>query len=222
MDPNTQDENSYDYVFKIVIVGDSGVGKTNLLGRFVHDTFDLSSKSTIGLDLNIKNMKVKDKLVRVQLWDTAGQERYRSITKRYYRGSVGALLVYDITRHDTFEDIIRWLNEIRMNDAHPETVIMLVGNKSDLEQDQRAVSQDEAAKFAKDHGLMFMETSALDRSNVNDAFDTLIHQIFDKLSSRLTTLSDKQAMLMRGETIKLDHTPSSATTGPGNQNGCAC
>lgn len=82
MDPNTQDENSYDYVFKIVIVGDSGVGKTNLLGRFVHDTFDLSSKSTIGLDLNIKNMKVKDKLVRVQLWDTAGQERYRSITKR--------------------------------------------------------------------------------------------------------------------------------------------
>lgn len=141
----------------------------------------------------------------------------------YYRGSVGALLVYDITRHDTFEDIIRWLNEIRMNDAHPETVIMLVGNKSDLEQDQRAVSQEEAAKFAKDHGLMFMETSALDRSNVNDAFDTLIHQIFDKLSSRLTTLSDKQAMLMRGETIKLDHTPSSTTTtATGNQNGCAC
>ena len=148
------------------------------------------------------------------------REESSSCIHRYYRGSVGALLVYDMTRHDTFEDIIRWLNEIRMNDAHPETVIMLVGNKSDLEQ-ERAVSQDEAAKFAKDQGLMFMETSALDKSNVNDAFDTLIHQIFDKLSSRLTTLSDKQAMLMRGETIKLDHTPSS-TTAPGNQNGCAC
>ncbi|KAI8141520.1 rab11 protein [Fennellomyces sp. T-0311] len=210
-----EQENSYDYVFKLVVVGSSGVGKTNLLGRFVHDTFELASKSTIGLDLNIKTMTIKDKKVRVQIWDTAGQERYRSITKRYYRGAVGALLVYDITRHDTFEDIPRWLGELRLNDAHAECCALLVGNKSDLS-DERAVAHDEALQYAEKNGLMFMETSALDRTNVDKAFESLVHTIFDKLSNRLTTLGDKQAMMMRGEAIKLEHTPQSSS------NKCAC
>ncbi|KAI9245122.1 rab11 protein [Phascolomyces articulosus] len=213
-----QEENSYDYVFKLVVVGASGVGKTNLLGRFVHDTFELASKSTIGLDLNIKTMTINNKRVRVQIWDTAGQERYRSITKRYYRGAVGALLVYDITRHDTFEDIPRWLGELRLNDAHPESKVILIGNKSDLK-DQRAVTQEEAKTYAEQNGLMFMETSALDKTNVDQAFETLVHQIFDKLSKRLTTLGDKQAKMMRGEAIQLDHVPVSSGNGSSS---CSC
>ncbi|KAG2221540.1 hypothetical protein INT45_004534 [Circinella minor] len=212
-----QEENSYDYVFKLVVVGASGVGKTNLLGRFVNDTFELASKSTIGLDLNIKTMTINDKRVRVQVWDTAGQERYRSITKRYYRGAVGALLVYDITRHDTFEDIPRWLGELRLNDAHPDSIIMLVGNKSDLN-NERTVTQEEAKTYAEQNGLMFMETSALDRTNVDQAFETLVHQIFNKLSGRLTTLGDKQAKMLRGEAIKLDHAPSTSN----NSTNCSC
>ncbi|KAI9492802.1 Rab11 family GTPase putative [Zychaea mexicana] len=216
----TEEENSYDYVFKLVVVGASGVGKTNLLGRFVHDTFELATKSTIGLDLNIKTMTIDDKRVRVQVWDTAGQERYRSITKRYYRGAVGALLVYDITRHDTFEDIPRWLGELRLNDAHPDSIVMLVGNKSDLAEDQRAVPQDEATQYAEENKLLFMETSALDRTNVDKAFETLVYQIFKKMSGRLTTLGDKQAMMMRGEAIKLDHAPGA--NGSSAANTCSC
>ncbi|KAI7893642.1 Rab11A, rab family GTPase [Mucor mucedo] len=214
-----EDESSYDYVFKLVVVGDSGVGKTNLLGRFVHDTFDFASKSTIGLDLTIKNMVVKGKRVRAQIWDTAGQERYRSITKRYYRGSVGALLVYDITKRDSFSGISRWLNELRINEAHPDSIIMLIGNKSDLEKD-RAVTQEEAMDYAKKNGLMFMETSALDNVNVETAFETLIYNIFDKLSGKLTTMDDKRAEIMRGQAIQLS-TPAD-NNGGNKSSSCAC
>lgn len=154
----------------------------------------------------------------------------------YYRGSVGALLVYDITKHDTFEgkkksktrfctdllllDIPRWLGEIKLNDAHPELRIMLIGNKSDLAE-KRAVSQEEAKKYAESNGLMFMETSALDSSNVDVAFQTLVRNIFDKLSQQMMTTGDKQAKLMRGEAISLSHTDSSQLNEK-DKNRCAC
>lgn len=202
-----------------MIVGDSGVGKTNLLGRFVNDSFDFSSKSTIGLDLSIVNMTIQGKRVRAQLWDTAGQERYRSITKRYYRGSVGALVVYDITKRDSFASISRWLDEFNINEAHPESIIMLVGNKSDLEK-SRAISEEEAKAFAEKNGLMFMETSALDSTNVKNAFESLIHNIFDKLSSKLATLDDKKAEIMRGQAIQLSAPVESSENSKSSS--CAC
>ncbi|GAA5812994.1 hypothetical protein MFLAVUS_006460 [Mucor flavus] len=213
-----EDENSYDYVFKLVVVGDSGVGKTNLMSRFVHDTFDFASKSTIGLDLTIKNMVVKDKRVRAQIWDTAGQERYRSITKRYYRGSVGALLVYDITKRESFTSISRWLNELKINEAHPDSIIMLIGNKSDLDS-KRKVSQQEAMDYAESNGLMFMETSALESINVEKAFESLIVNIFDKISSKLTTMDDKRAEIMRGQAIELGSPTSNEAR---KSSSCAC
>jgi small GTP-binding protein len=215
-----EDESSYDYVFKLVVVGDSGVGKTNLLGRFVNDVFDFSSKSTIGLDLSIKNMVINDKRVRVQIWDTAGQERYRSITKRYYRGSVGALLVYDITKRDSFKSISRWLEELKLNEAHPESIIMLIGNKSDLET-KRVVTGQEALNYSELNNLMFMETSALNSINVEKAFDSLIQNIYDKLSTKLTTLDDKKAEMIRGQAIQLT-TPTDSTTTTKPSNSCVC
>ncbi|KAF1807125.1 P-loop containing nucleoside triphosphate hydrolase protein [Mucor lusitanicus] len=215
-----QEESSYDYVFKLVVVGDSGVGKTNLLGRFVHDTFDFASKSTIGLDLTIKNMEIKGKRVRAQIWDTAGQERYRSITKRYYRGSVGALLVYDITKRESFDNLGRWLNELRINEAHPDSLVMLVGNKSDLDS-QRTVTQEEAMNYAEKNGLMFMETSALESTNVEKAFESLIHNIFDKLSGKLATMDDKKAEIMKGQAIQIS-APLDSSSKNSHSNSCTC
>ncbi|KAI8985099.1 ras-domain-containing protein [Pilobolus umbonatus] len=214
---NSSEESSYDYVFKLVIIGDSGVGKTNLLNRFVHDKFEYSSKSTIGLDLTIKNMNVKGKRIRAQIWDTAGQERYRSITKRYYRGSVGALLVYDISKRESFDNVSRWLSEIRSNESHPDVVVMLFGNKSDLES-TREVSQEEARGYSEANNLMFMETSALDNINVELAFNTLIFHIYDKISSKLTTIDDKKVELRKGQSIQLTAPVNTDTS----SQGCAC
>jgi len=172
---------NHDYLFKVVIIGDSGVGKTNLLSRFTRDEFSLDSKSTIGVDFATKFINVDDKLIKAQLWDTAGQDRYRAITAAYYRGAVGALLVYDITRKGTYENLLRWLKELR-DFADTKAVIMLVGNKSDLKH-IRAVSTDEATAFSAANGLSFIETSALDASNVDVAFQTVVKDIYHIVSS---------------------------------------
>merc|ERR1711976_1156470 len=153
-------DDEYDYLFKVVLIGDSGVGKSNLLSRFTRNEFNLESKSTIGVEFATRSIKVDTKTIKAQIWDTAGQERYRAITSAYYRGAVGALLVYDISKQVTFEDLERWLLELR-DHADPNIVIMLVGNKGDL-RPLRAVGQADALAFAEKHNLSFIETSALD------------------------------------------------------------
>uniref|UniRef100_A0A7N8YA93 Ras-related protein Rab-25 n=1 Tax=Mastacembelus armatus TaxID=205130 RepID=A0A7N8YA93_9TELE len=139
-------DDEYDYLFKVVLIGDSGVGKSNLLSRFTRNEFNLESKSTIGVEFATRSIQVDGKTVKAQIWDTAGQERYRAITSAYYRGAVGALLVYDIAKHLTYENVERWLKELR-DHADSNIVIMLVGNKSDLRH-LRAVPTDEARAFA--------------------------------------------------------------------------
>uniref|UniRef100_A0A673VRC0 Ras-related protein Rab-25 n=1 Tax=Salmo trutta TaxID=8032 RepID=A0A673VRC0_SALTR len=129
----------------VVLIGDSGVGKSNLLSRFTRNEFNLESKSTIGVEFATRSIQVDGKTVKAQIWDTAGQERYRAITSAYYRGAVGALLVYDIAKHLTYENVERWLKELR-DHADSNIVIMLVGNKSDLRH-LRAVPTDEARTF---------------------------------------------------------------------------
>nr|CAD1834314.1 unnamed protein product [Ananas comosus var. bracteatus] len=121
-------DDDYDYLFKVVLIGDSGVGKSNLLSRFTRNEFSLESKSTIGVEFATRSIHVDDKVVKAQIWDTAGQERYRAVTSAYYRGAVGALVVYDVTRHITFENVERWLKELR-DHTDANIVIMLVGNK---------------------------------------------------------------------------------------------
>jgi Ras-related protein Rab-11A len=162
----------YDFLFKVVLIGDSGVGKSNLLSRFTRNEFNLDSKSTIGVEFATRSIQVDAKTIKAQIWDTAGQERYRAITSAYYRGAVGALLVYDISKHQTYENVTRWLKELR-DHADSNIVIMLVGNKSDLRH-LRAVPTEEAKQFASENNLSFIETSALDASNVELAFQNIL------------------------------------------------
>uniref|UniRef100_A0A7N8Y8M4 RAB11a, member RAS oncogene family, like n=1 Tax=Mastacembelus armatus TaxID=205130 RepID=A0A7N8Y8M4_9TELE len=172
----------YDIIEKLVLIGDSGVGKSNLLSRFTRNEFNLESKSTIGVEFATRSIQVEGKTIKAQIWDTAGQERYRAITSAYYRGAVGALLVYDIAKHLTYENAERWLKELQ-DHADSNIVIMLVGNKSDLRH-LRAVPTDEAKAFAEKHGLSFLETSALDSSNVELAFQTILTAIYNIVSQR--------------------------------------
>jgi Ras-related protein Rab-11A len=159
-----------------VIIGDSGVGKSNLLSRFTRNEFHLDSKSTIGVEFATRSISHDGKIIKAQIWDTAGQERYRAITSAYYRGAVGALLVYDISKRLTFENVERWLKELRTH-ADPSIVVMLVGNKCDLKHLQ-AVITDDAKSFAEQNNLAFIETSAMDSTNVDVAFETILIEIY--------------------------------------------
>lgn len=176
-------EDEYDYLFKVVLIGDSGVGKSNLLSRFTRNEFNLESKSTIGVEFATKSIQIDSKTIKAQIWDTAGQERYRAITSAYYRGAVGALLVYDISKRITYDNVSRWLKELR-DHADANIVIMLVGNKKDLRH-MRQVQTEESKEFCKQQKLFFIETSALADSNVTTAFETILKEIY-RLVSRKT------------------------------------
>ncbi|KAJ3685624.1 hypothetical protein LUZ61_014788 [Rhynchospora tenuis] len=175
-------DHEYDYLFKIVLIGDSGVGKSNILSRFTRNEFCLESKSTIGVEFATRTLQIEGKTIKAQIWDTAGQERYRAITSAYYRGAVGALLVYDITKKQTFDNVQRWLRELR-DHADSNIVIMLAGNKSDLTH-LRAVQLEEAQAMAEKEGLSFLETSALEATNVENAFQTILSEIYQIISKK--------------------------------------
>jgi len=162
-----------DYSIKIVVVGDSGVGKSNILTRYAQDEFNQDSKATVGVELYTKTYKISDKVVKVHLWDTAGQERYKSVTAAYYRGAKGAMIVYDITRPESFNNVDKWFNEIR-EFGEKNVQLLLVGNKSDLKH-LRAVDNPKALEKAETLGIPLMETSALDSTFVNEAFKKLVH-----------------------------------------------
>jgi small GTP-binding protein len=176
------DAGDADFLVKIVLIGDSGVGKTNLFSQFTRDHFNPESKSTIGVEFATKILSVEGKTVKAQIWDTAGQERYRAITSAYYRGAIGAMLLYDITAAPTFASLSRWLKELREN-VNPDILVILVGNKSDLS-DKRAVSTDEGIGFSKSQSLLFIETSARDATNVQEAFTSLITEVVKKLARK--------------------------------------
>ena len=173
------DEENYDLIFKLVLIGDSGVGKTNILTRYTKNEFSLATQATVGVEFGSKIIKKNDKLIKLQIWDTAGQERYKSITSAYYKGSKGAFVVYDISRKPTFENVDKWIGELKTN-ASEDVLIMLVGNKSDLE-DKREVQIDETKKKAEQHKIAFCETSALKGNNIEQAFDSLIDEIAKKV-----------------------------------------
>lgn len=169
---------SYDYLLKIVLIGDCNVGKTNLISRFTRNEFNAQSQSTIGVEFSTKSITFDGNVVKSQVWDTAGQERYRSITNAYYRGAVGALVVYDITKKQSFESVQRWVQEVK--DHTEEIQIMVVGNKLDLALN-RQVPVEEAKNYAMENGFHYIETSAYTSKNVEEAFKQLISGIYDKL-----------------------------------------
>ncbi|KAL9322360.1 hypothetical protein ACSQ67_010413 [Phaseolus vulgaris] len=284
-------DDEYDYLFKLVLIGDSGVGKSNLLSRFTRNEFNLESKSTIGVEFATKSLNIDAKVIKAQIWDTAGQERigvlllwygvcgfvcfefvygigirdfffsfehavnwvakdvchwklardnvcgqncfqreldlfsdneakplnddglswehflkfwYRAITSAYYRGAVGALLVYDVTRRATFENAARWLKELR-DHTDPNIVVMLIGNKSDLRH-LVAVPTEDGKSFAERESLYFMETSALEATNVENAFTEVLSQIYRIVSRRAVEAGDNgssSTVPSKGQTINV-------------------
>jgi len=179
------DENVYDHLYKVVLVGDATVGKTHLLSRYIKGTLPKAPTATIGVEFATRTVPLAvGGTVKAQIWDTAGQERYRAITSAHYRRAVGALLVYDITKQNTFQNCLKWMEELRQN-AEPDIVIMLVGNKLDLvEKDpsSRQVNQDVAQEFARQHTLLFAESSAVTSHNVKHIFEHLLQEIYNQTS----------------------------------------
>lgn len=170
---------SHKYIFKYIIIGDMSVGKSCLMQRFTEQRFRKDLPHTIGVEFGTTVVDVNGELVKLQIWDTAGQERFRSVTRGYYRGAAAALLVYDVTRRDTFAHVGTWLQDARAN-TNAHTVIILVGNKSDLEED-REVSFEEAQSFAEENNLLFLECSALSGVNVEEAFIAAAGRIHEKV-----------------------------------------
>ena len=172
------DKKDYNYLFKTLILGDSFVGKTNMLKRFLHDEFDINTKETVGVEFGSKNFIMEgNDIVKAQIWDTAGQERYRSVTKAYYKGAKGALLVYDISRKSTFENIDNWLLDLKTN-GDKNILIILIGNKADL-LEKREVSIEEAQTKAEQYNIAFLETSAKTGDNIVKAFTELVTQVYN-------------------------------------------
>lgn len=196
-------EQSEDYLFKIVLIGDSAVGKSNFLSRYTKNEFSPNSKATIGVEFQTKTLEIDKKEIKAQIWDTAGQERFRAVTSAYYRGAVGALLVYDISRRQTFQNICRWLEELRMH-TDAGIVTMLVGNKCDLKE-AREVLVDDGMALAQSENLFFMETSALDSTNVSVAFQTIVKEIYNVTSRKVLSFDEQkpETTLTNRKTLKL-------------------
>eukprot|EP01107_Rhizomastix_libera_P018625 TRINITY_DN985_c0_g1_i2.p1 TRINITY_DN985_c0_g1~~TRINITY_DN985_c0_g1_i2.p1 ORF type:complete len:245 (+),score=19.55 TRINITY_DN985_c0_g1_i2:111-737(+) len=171
----------YDYLFKFIVIGDASTGKSCMLHRFIENKFKREATHTIGVEFGSKIVEVGGKRVKLQIWDTAGQERFRSVTRSYYRGAAGALLVYDITNRDSFSHISSWLKDARAL-ASPDTVTMLSGNKID-KNDLREITFLEASQFSQENDLMFVETSAATGEGVDEVFLKCARTILSKITS---------------------------------------
>ena len=173
-----------DIVYKVLLLGDSTVGKTCFLLRYCDKTFQDAHLSTIGLDYRVKTMTLKNnKNIKLQIWDTAGQDRFRAITKNYYKGANGIILIYDVTNLQTYENVKNWITQIR-EETNPNVVIYLAGNKIDIPEEERVVKTEEGKEIADEYKLQFKETSAKDGINVNEVFQELVEKI-DEVNSKL-------------------------------------
>ena len=172
------EEENYEMMFKVVLVGDSFVGKTNIMSKYLKNEFHEDSKATVGVEFGSKQFKVEGHLVKAQIWDTAGQERYKAITSAYYKGAKGAFVVYDITRRSSFESVEKWFNDL-MSTADKKVTIVVIGNKCDLE-DHRQISKEEGQEKANKLQVAFLETSAFSGENVDKAFEMMVNEIYKK------------------------------------------
>ncbi len=194
-----EDEN-YEMMFKVVLVGDSFVGKTNIMSKYLKNEFHEDSKATVGVEFGSKQFTIEGHSVKAQIWDTAGQERYKAITSAYYKGAKGAFIVYDITRKNSFESVERWVSDV-ISVADKKITIILIGNKSDLE-DQRQVTKEEAEEKATKLEIAFMETSALSGDNLEKAFEKMMNEVFQKCHEEMLADGDLD-IIPGGEDINL-------------------
>ncbi|XP_058214904.1 ras-related protein RABD1 isoform X1 [Rhododendron vialii] len=193
--------NEYDYLFKLLLIGDSSVGKSCLLLRFADDSYVDSYISTIGVDFKIRTVELEGKTSKLQIWDTAGQERFRTITSSYYRGAHGIIIVYDVTEMESFNNVKQWLSEIDRY-ANDTVCKLLVGNKSDLVEN-RVVDTQTAKAFADELGIPFLETSAKDSINVEQAFLTMAAEIKRKMGNQPSAnMKSTGSVQIKGEPIQ--------------------
>ncbi|CBY21653.1 unnamed protein product [Oikopleura dioica] len=177
---NDATDQNFDYMFKLLIIGNSAVGKTSFLFRYADDSYTSAFVSTVGIDFKVKTVQRNNKRVKLQIWDTAGQERYRTITTAYYRGAMGFILMYDITNEDSFNAVQDWATQIKTY-SWDSAKVMLVANKADME-NERVVSTERGEELARQLGFDFFETSAKENLNVAQSFDRLVDVICDKMA----------------------------------------
>lgn len=187
-------------LFKIILIGDSSTGKTNILSQYLSNKFDHNTKATIGVEFGGKSFVINGDNVKAQIWDTAGQERYKSITNAYYKGAQGAFIVYDITRSSTFDNVDRWLEDLKTNTSDSISVVVL-GNKSDL-QDQREVSKESGETKAQQLGVGFLETSALNGFNIDLAFERLVNEVYNKCNKEFDAVENVE--IDSGKNLEID------------------
>ncbi|KAJ3447783.1 ras and ef-hand domain-containing protein [Anaeramoeba flamelloides] len=193
--------NDYDYLFKILLIGDSGVGKSCVLLRFTDNEFRSSFLSTIGVDFKIKTIDLNGKQTKLQIWDTAGQERFQTITRNYYKGAQGIFLVYDVSERDTFDNIQNWVDEVK-NNTEKAVTMLLIGNKCDLV-NKRQVSTEEGEQLAQNLKMCFLETSAKDNTNIAKCFQVMAGEIEIKLSTDENEIDNKKIIsVTEGKKIK--------------------
>mmetsp|Transcript_11978 Transcript_11978/g.26293 ORF Transcript_11978/g.26293 Transcript_11978/m.26293 type:complete len:234 (-) Transcript_11978:277-978(-) len=188
----------YDHLFKLLMIGDAGVGKSSMLIRFTDDAFDEHIQSTIGVDFKVKHLELNNKRIKLTVWDTAGQERFRTLTSSYYRGAQGVVMVYDVTRRDSFDNLEQWLKEVKLySPNNGEGVVkLLVGNKIDLADGdgsgyERQVDRHEAEEWARNQGMLFLEASAKTRMGVQESFMEVVHKILEDPDLLLNTVPGK-------------------------------
>jgi len=192
-----EEDDSYDLLYKIIIIGDSNVGKSNILSRYTKDQFQGNSKATVGVELGTKFVKVEGVGAKLQIWDTAGQERYRSLTSSYYKGCHGCFIVYDITNEQSFESINTWYEQA-VKEAGKEVSIILVGNKCDLE-NERKISKEKGEEKARSMNASFFETSALSKVNIDDIFKEIVNNIYQRTKGQKNDEDDDIEIINENE-----------------------
>ena len=200
----SKDEECIDYelLFKIIIVGESCVGKTNIISRYLNDEFKYEALNTLGVELGTKYLKIKEKKAKLQIWDTAGQERFHSIISTYFKGSHGCFIVYDITNETSFNKVDNWFEESKKN-ADKNVSIIMVGNKCDLEED-RVITKEMGEEKAKNFNCPFFETSALSKININEIFQKMIDDIYDKICKQKNEENNDNIKKIDNETIDIE------------------
>ena len=206
----SNDDGTYDYLFKVLMIGDSGVGKSSILLRYTDNMYDEEMAATIGVDFKLKRTTGPGgERINMTVWDTAGQEKFRAITSSYYRGSHAIVLVYDVMKRQTFEHISTWLKEATDQCTNPDVIKVLIGNKIDCDESERRVDREEGMEFARDNQMMFFECSAKTEIGIKQAYDEILRKILETPS-------------LRQDGSQLKSSPSSANLSDQSQDAGGC